>query len=165
MGQNGANVKVIAIKEIRIVSVNVQKKKVVGLEWGPLSLVSTTEELLRRKSSGFCLENRDYGRRGSVMLTTWHPLSARIGTIFADKRRSLGWYSLLAGSDHGVGLFCLSVNVHFVPEGQVILPSSAYCYSALLTLRFYIYKSFFEFLNTFSCATFSKNFILFCSIT
>jgi hypothetical protein len=26
-----------------------QKKKVVGLEWGPLSLVSTTEELLDRK--------------------------------------------------------------------------------------------------------------------
>jgi hypothetical protein len=25
------------------------KKKVVGLEWGPLSLVSTTEELLDRK--------------------------------------------------------------------------------------------------------------------
>jgi hypothetical protein len=26
-----------------------QKKKVVGLDWGPLSLVSTTEELLDRK--------------------------------------------------------------------------------------------------------------------
>jgi hypothetical protein len=26
-----------------------QKKTVVGLEWGPLSLVSTTEELLDRK--------------------------------------------------------------------------------------------------------------------
>jgi hypothetical protein len=26
-----------------------QKKKVVGLEWDPLSLVSTTEELLDRK--------------------------------------------------------------------------------------------------------------------
>jgi hypothetical protein len=26
-----------------------KKKKVVGLEWGPLSLVSTTEELLDRK--------------------------------------------------------------------------------------------------------------------
>jgi hypothetical protein len=40
-----------------------QKKKVVGLERGPLSLVSTTEELLRRKSSGCCLENREYGPR------------------------------------------------------------------------------------------------------
>jgi hypothetical protein len=33
----------------------------VGLERGPLSLVSTTEELLDRKSSGPGLENRDYG--------------------------------------------------------------------------------------------------------
>jgi hypothetical protein len=46
-----------------------------GLERGPLSLVSTTEELLGRKSSGFGLENREYGRRGSAAPTTWHPLS------------------------------------------------------------------------------------------
>jgi hypothetical protein len=37
--------------------------EVVGLEWGPLSLVSTIEELLERKSSGSGLENREYGRR------------------------------------------------------------------------------------------------------
>jgi hypothetical protein len=35
----------------------------VGLERGPLSLVSTTEELLGRKSSGSGLENRDHGCR------------------------------------------------------------------------------------------------------
>jgi hypothetical protein len=35
----------------------------VGLERGPLSLVSTNEELLGRKSSGSGLENREYGRR------------------------------------------------------------------------------------------------------
>jgi hypothetical protein len=46
----------------------------VGLDRGPLSLVNTTEELLGRKSSGSCLENRDYSRRGSATLTTWHPL-------------------------------------------------------------------------------------------
>jgi hypothetical protein len=34
----------------------------VGLERGSLSLVSTTEELLGRISSGSGLENRDYGR-------------------------------------------------------------------------------------------------------
>jgi hypothetical protein len=39
------------------------QKKVVGLERGPLSLVSTTEELLDRKVSGSYLENREYGRR------------------------------------------------------------------------------------------------------
>jgi hypothetical protein len=37
------------------------QKKVVGLERGPLSLVS--EDLLDRKSSGSCLENREHGRR------------------------------------------------------------------------------------------------------
>jgi hypothetical protein len=34
--------------------------EVVGLERGPLSLVSTTEEIL---GSGSGLENREYGRR------------------------------------------------------------------------------------------------------
>jgi hypothetical protein len=42
-----------------------RKKKVVGLERGPLSLVSATEELLDRKVVGSCLENREYGRRDS----------------------------------------------------------------------------------------------------
>jgi hypothetical protein len=36
--------------------------EVLGLERGPLSLVSTTEELLGRKS-GCGLEKRDYGRK------------------------------------------------------------------------------------------------------
>jgi hypothetical protein len=35
----------------------------VGLERGPLSFVSTIEELLERKSSGSGLENREYGSR------------------------------------------------------------------------------------------------------
>jgi hypothetical protein len=52
------------------------KKKVMGLERGALSLMSTTEEL-----------------------TMWHPLSAKVGNHFADKRRSL------ADPDHGVSLF------------------------------------------------------------
>jgi hypothetical protein len=35
--------------------------QVVGLEWVPISLVSTTEELLGRKSSASDLERREYG--------------------------------------------------------------------------------------------------------
>jgi hypothetical protein len=42
----------------------------VGLERGPLSLVSTNDNLLERKSSGYGLEKRDYGRRGSAAMTS-----------------------------------------------------------------------------------------------
>jgi hypothetical protein len=37
--------------------------EVMGLEWGPFSLVSTTEDLLEIKSSGSGLESREYGRK------------------------------------------------------------------------------------------------------
>jgi hypothetical protein len=46
-----------------ISEINICFNFVVGLERGPLSPVSTTEELLERKSSGSCLENREYGCR------------------------------------------------------------------------------------------------------
>jgi hypothetical protein len=61
----------------------------VGLERGPLSLVSATEELLEGHSSGSGIENRDYGRMGSAAQIT-APLSTKVGTNFADKRRSPG---------------------------------------------------------------------------
>jgi hypothetical protein len=45
----------------------------VGLEWGPLRLVSTTEELLGRKSSGSGLEIPEYGRRDPSRLPRGSP--------------------------------------------------------------------------------------------
>jgi hypothetical protein len=49
----------------------------VGLERGPLSLVSTNEELLGKKSSGSCLESREYGRR--------NPSRRPRGTLYPQK--------------------------------------------------------------------------------
>jgi hypothetical protein len=42
-----------------------QEKKSIGSGTGPLSLVSTTEELLGSNNSGSGLESREYGRRDS----------------------------------------------------------------------------------------------------
>jgi hypothetical protein len=53
---------------------------------GPLSLVSTIEELLQRKRSGSGLESREYGHRDLLRRLRDTPLSTKAGTNFADKR-------------------------------------------------------------------------------
>jgi hypothetical protein len=51
--------------------------EVVGLERGPLSLVSTIEELLEGKGSGSGLEIQEYDRRGSASMTTRRHLCSK----------------------------------------------------------------------------------------
>jgi hypothetical protein len=47
--------------------------EIVGLEWDPLSLVSTIEKLLERKSSGSWSRKSELHPWGSAPLTTRHP--------------------------------------------------------------------------------------------
>jgi hypothetical protein len=76
-----------------------------SLERGPLGLVSTIEQLLEKKCSGFRSRYPRTWTKGYVTLTTWHHLSAKVGSNFADKQWLLGRHSSLANSGHGVHFY------------------------------------------------------------
>jgi hypothetical protein len=64
-----------------------KKEKAVGLERGPLSLVSATEEPPGSNTSGSGIEIREYGRRDSSRWPRGTLYPQKVGTNFADKRR------------------------------------------------------------------------------
>jgi hypothetical protein len=93
--------------------------EVVVLELGPLSLVSTSKELLGRKISDSGLEVRDYDCGDPPHWLRDNPPSEKAGTNFADKRRSLGRYSSLA--TQATEFVCLLISQRYFSVSNTVI--------------------------------------------
>jgi hypothetical protein len=84
--------------------------EVVGLEWGSLSLVSTTEELFGRNSSGSGLENREYGRGEPLCWprNTLYPQKLAL-TLPTNGGRSVGIVRLWTEATEFVFVYCIFI--------------------------------------------------------
>jgi hypothetical protein len=106
--------------------------KVMGSGTGPLSLVSTTEELLGRKSSGYGLENQEYSRWDSLrwppdthypknMALTWTTNGGRSVGIVPLRTHAMEFSSVRTKSDtHPTTLkrtHRWGVQLHTTPDG------------------------------------------------
>jgi hypothetical protein len=95
--------------------------EVIGLERGPVSLVSTTKELLGTNSSGFGLENREHGRGDPLRWSsdTLYPQKLAV-TSPTSCGRSVGIVRLRTKVTEFVFLFWISQNTAWRGE-QVLL--------------------------------------------
>jgi hypothetical protein len=94
----------------------------VGLERSPLSLVSTTEELLEGRSSGSGVENRDYSLRASAAMTARNP-STRKSLHYPRRQEAVAQSDSLVDSGHGeffdVVLSCLGYGMIPRPQNPI----------------------------------------------
>jgi hypothetical protein len=113
--------------------------EVVDLERGPLSLVSTIEELLGRKSSGSGLENQECGLRGPLFWprNTLYPQklaptsptsSSRLVGIVCSRTKATGvWFFLIR-----LMQYCW---MYLVSEDTIRFPRLHYHFRAALCVR------------------------------
>jgi hypothetical protein len=95
--------------------------EVVGLERGPLSIVSTSEELLGRKSSGFGLEIQEYGRRDSLLWprVTFYPQKLAL-TSSTRGSRSVG---IVRSRTQATEFSLVQEILSIVPYSSILQPS------------------------------------------